>query len=239
MSRLILFIALCISLSGCIGQNTKSDKNYCNCTDALFTENDSIPILEYILGSTKVIVCGYKHNFLEGIEVGKQLSNGNLYGNGYEVFVCKDSGVNRVYSRGEYYLELISPLEDTLKITRLTMIPQPTSLMSDWTPMIAFRLFEQDQMIKMDTLFVFPIEKYSQDFIMHHGDEVNRLKKEDGAGLYKEHLIGYAFIKAVKEPEHYSKLLKTLGPFDGYLGPIYRDMLWYFDIFYKNHAPDN
>ena len=147
--------------------------------------------------------------------------------------------MKQIFIVGEYYLDLIVSLQDTLVINRLMPMPQDKNLTYEWTPMIAFRLYKENQSIKTDTIFVFSLEKYNQEFLDHFNNVIISLEEEDYAGQYEGYLIDYTFIKAVKDPDKYSESLKSLGTFDGYLGPIYRDMLLYFDIYYRNKKNNN
>ncbi len=212
----------------------------CECIDYGFSQKGESPLLIHSFGTSKIMVCGYHIEYDENITIEKSLQDSNLYASGFVVFNCSGSETIPLFEDGEYYLDLIKPKSEELEIVRLMRMPQDKSLKYEWTQVLSIRFFEQNGLIKTDSSFVLPLETYNQDFLKHFKSEIDRVKNDSTDKLnYRDYLIDYYFIQAVKNPEKYSKKLKSIGPFDGYLGPIYRDVLKYYELFERENTVSN
>jgi len=212
----------------------------CECIDYGFSQKGEPPLLTHKIGTSKIIVCGYRGEYEENITLGESLQDSSFYVSGFVVFNCSGSETIQLFKDGEYYLDIIKPKSKELEIVRLMRMPRDKSLKYKWTQVLSIRFFEQNGLIKTDSSFVLPLDTYNQDFLKYFKSEIDRVKNDSTDKLnYPDYLIDYCFIQAVKNPEKYSKKLKSIGPFDGYLGPIYRDILKYYELFEKENTVGN
>lgn len=213
--------------------------NECDCIDYLFSQEGESPLLIQKIGASKIIICGYRHDYDEYITLGERLSDSSFYVSGFVVFDCSGSETTQLFEDGEYYLHIIKPKPKELEIVRLLRMPRDKSLKYKWTEILSIRFFEQNGIIKSDSSFVLTTNIYDQDFLKYFKSEIDRVKNDSTKKLnYYDYLIDYCLIQAVKNPEKYSDKLKSIGPFDGYLGPIYRDVLEYYELFEKEYKKD-
>ncbi|MDA8956436.1 hypothetical protein N9H19_02330 [Flavobacteriales bacterium] len=214
--------------------------NECGCIDYAFSQKEEPPLLTHKIGNSKITVCGYRGEYEDKITLGEILPDSSFYASGFVVFNCSGSEPTSIFMDGEYYLDLIKPKLEELEIVRLMKMPRDTSLKYEWTEVLSIRVFEQNGLIKTDSSFVLPVNSYNQDFLKHFKSEIDRMKNDTKGKInYPDYLIDYYFIQAVKNPEKYSKKFKSIGPFDGYLGPIYRDALKYYELFEKENTVGN
>lgn len=220
------------SIDTIITENEKVKLKECECIDYNFSQKGEPPLLTHKIGTSKIIVCGYRHETDENIILGEILPDSSLYVSGFVVFLCSGSETIKLFQNGEYYMDIIKPKYNEIEIVRLIRMPQDKSLKYNWTEVISVRLFEDNGIIKSDSSFVLPIDAYNNDFLKYFKSEIDRVKNDSTKILsYYDYLISYYFIKAVKNPLKYSEKLRAIGPFDGYLGPIYRDVLDYYKLF--------
>jgi len=214
--------------------------NECGCIDYAFSQKEEPPLLTHKIGNSKITVCGYRGEYEDKITLGEILPDSSFYASGFVVFNCSGSEPTSIFMDGEYYLDLIKPKQKELEIVRLMKMPRDTSLKYEWIEVLSIRVFEQNGLIKTDSSFVFPVDSYNQSFLKHFKSEIDRMKNDTKEKInYPDYLIDYYFIQAVKNPERYSKKFKSIGPFDGYLGPIYRDALKYYELFEKENTVGN
>lgn len=212
----------------------------CGCIDYAFSQKEEPSLLTHKIGNSKIIVCGYRGEYEGKITLGEILPDSSFYVSGFVVFNCSGSEPTSIFIDGEYYLDIIKPKPEELEIVRLKKMPIDTSLKYEWTEVISIRIFEQNGLIKTDSSFVLPVDSYNQDFLNHFKSEIDRMKNDTKGKInYRDYLIDYNFIQAIKNPEKYSKNIKSIGPFDGYSGPIYRDALKYYELFEKENTVGN
>lgn len=262
--RQILLIIITLSIFSCVHKNSEKKEivhnektsikieksitteneivkeNECECIDYAFSQKGEPPLLTHKIGTSKIIVCGYRGEYEDNITLGEKLQDSSFYASGFELFSCSGSETIQLFENGEYYLDIIKPKSEELEIVRLMRMPRDKSLKYKWTQVLSIRFFEQNGLIKTDSSFVLPINTYNQDFLKYFKSEIDRVKNDSSEKLkYPDYLIDYSFIQAVKNPKKYSKKLKSIGPFDGYLGPIYRDVLKYYELFEKENTVGN
>lgn len=262
--RQLLLLIISISILSCNSKNSKKEEvlktdnntavsidttileqelkkvKECGCIDYAFSQKEEPPLLTHKIGNSKIIVCGYRGEYEDEITLGEILPDSSFYVSGFVVFNYSGSEAIPIFEDGEYYLDIIKPKLEELEIVRLKKMPRDKSLKYEWTEILSIRIFEQNGLIKTDSSFVFPVDSYNQDFLKYFKSEIDRVKNDlKGKFNYPEYLIDYNFIQAVKNPEKYSKKLKSIGPFDGYLGPIYRDILKYYELFEKENTVGN
>lgn len=205
----------------------------CECIDYHFSQKGQEPLLMHNLGSTKIIVCGYIGKYEWGITLGERLPDSSFYVSGFNLFSCTESGIDHLFENGEYYLNKIVPKPNQIEVIRLRRMPVSKKLDYDWTEIISIKIHKVNQQIKVDSSFVLSVDLYDQEFIDYFKSEISKLENDPTIDQtnYLEYLIDYSFIQAVINPKEYGQILHGLGPFDGYLGPLYRDILMYYKIF--------
>jgi len=205
----------------------------CECIDYHFSQKGQEPLLTHYLGSTKIIVCGYIGKYEWDITLGERLPDSSFYVSGFNIFSCTDSGIDHLFENGEYYLNRILPKPNQLEVVRLRRMPVSKKLDYEWTDIISIKFHEGNQELKVDSSFVLSVDLYDQEFLNYFKSEISKLENDATKDQtnYLEYLIDYSFIQAVINPKEHGHILNSLGPFDGYLGPLYRDILMYYKIF--------
>ena len=247
--KLIIIILLTFSITS-FGQ-TISDKkktnerittleNDCACIDYMFSQSGELPLLTQNIGDAKIIVCGYRGEYGDKIVLGKKLQDSSFYASGFEVFHCTNYELKQIFEDGEYYIDLIKSHSNYFEIIRLMQFPNGKKLNYELTPVLSIKIIEKNNTIKIDSSFVFPYDNYDKDFLDLFESELDRVKNDSVEYIkYNDYLIDYLFIQAIGNPKKYSGKLKSIGPFDGYLGPIYRDILEYYKLFEKENTVGN
>ncbi len=206
----------------------------CKCIDYHFSQANEDPILINEIDSISFLICGYKGVTDYNLQIGKLREDSSFYVRGFNIFICTDSEIMPLYEDSEYYINLIKPGINQLVVNRVIRMPTGKGIEYDWKEITSLRFYYSNGEIKRDKYFIMSTEHYNDEFLKFFHKTIEYEKNDPTiSGNYYEHLIDYYFIQAIKEPIKYENKLKNLGPFDGYLGPIYRDILEYYELFKK------
>lgn len=193
-------------------------------------------ILRHMIGDRNLVVCGYldndpNNNCISDLEYDFGLLH---------IFDCSTLPIKLVYSGdGIPYKDKVMLKPDTLIIERLIQMPTDTTLVYNYLPVISTEILNDRGMLKKHVSFVFPYEKFEEEFLNYLKDQINLARNDSVSFKYHDLLLHYIFIMAVINPAEYAVKLKSPKTttdiiIDGYTAIIYIELLEYYKLFEEN-----
>ncbi|MCU4175783.1 hypothetical protein [Carboxylicivirga sp. N1Y90] len=210
--------------------NLDSLKINCKCIESFFSSPGE-PIIEVHKQNFRFIVCGYSANeIIDTIVSGYKYPDSSVYFRGFEIFECNSA--TRILQSYEYHIDKITHENGQLKISRCLELPIGKKGKYELAPVFTINLLTKDNTINLDTVFSLNLSSISEQRL----DSVanNWLKYK-----YPEDEIYNTMILAISRYPTFNKKFKNLGPFDGYLGPLYNYAKEYFQIFEDEQMKKN
>lgn len=201
----------------------------CKCIDNFFSSSLYAPFVYSKIGEYTVAFCGLigKDYDLDSL-ARKANNNAGFKRTGYEIILCsKDSSI---YVVGEYYLDSIQLFDNHFELFRLSDFPVDSTMEYQNIPLLEFHFTESNGKLKIDTTIAIP-PKFTTDSYLEQIKKLVEENKADSLKTTKYHdlKLHYLFLKAVSN-DAFKEEFKSSGPYDGYMGPIFRDFKSYLDL---------
>lgn|GEM_PF-1863320 len=214
-------------------QNSTVSKAECKCIDHRFSSSKFIPIATSTIDNIPVAFCGYSSKGSEYLEeYGILKSDSSFIGIGYEVIDC--STQKSIFDEGEYYTDSIKINVNGFEIFRLAHIVNPNGNFGNLIPVIQFNFSKSKQGFQLDTLFAFPEKYFSDGYIQQVKTHIDSLENSELEKYeFVEFKMELLFLKALNDINQLDKFLNS-GPYNGYLGPLFRDFCYYAKMRWEN-----
>src|SRR5690554_897925 len=223
---LILLTFYSCSRKDCSNQTAEKEIEVsCKCIDGTFSSSKEEPIANSRIGEKKVVFCGIKGEYYELDTADTTQENFGFKRTGFDIIQCSNDSV--LFVVGEYYTDSIHISEEGFKHFRLTHFPKVKGLKYEPTTLLEFHFRETSDGITIDTFIALPNRFFDEEYLNDLANLVGFYKGDTtDTSKYHDLKLHYLFLRAISD-EKFKKEFISSGPYDGYMGPIFRDFKSY------------
>lgn len=197
----------------------------CKCVDGAFSSKNDSPIAYSRIGKIRVMFCGYKGEYYELDSMENAQNNFGFKCTGFEIIQCSNDSV--LFVVGEYYTDSIRVSEEGFKHFRLSHFPKAKNIEYEPTTLLEYQYKETHDGIRIDTLIALPTKYFQKKYLNELADLVEFYKNDTtDTSKYHDLKLHYLFLRAVSDEKFKEEFISS-GPYDGYMGPIFRDFKSY------------
>ncbi|EON78929.1 hypothetical protein ADIS_0522 [Lunatimonas lonarensis] len=197
----------------------------CNCVDGVFSSRNALPIAHSRIGKILVIFCGYKGDYYELDSIDNTQNNFGFKRTAFEIIQCSNDSVLVVVE--EYYTDSIRVSDEGFKHFRLSHFPKAENLEYEPTTLLEYQYKETQDGIGIDTLIALPPKFFQQKYLNELVGLVEFYKNDTtDTSKYYDLKLHYLFLRALSDEKFMGEFISS-GPYDGYMGPVFRDFKSY------------
>jgi hypothetical protein len=230
-TQIILIYFLTLTVGSVFGQvvNNDTHSTACKCIEGSFSSSSKHPIATVRQGEHEFAFCGYtseasKHER----DFGFLRLDSSFLLVGFELIDCKNG--TSIFEEGEYYTDSVKFTDDGFELFRLTNLPNPSGGKYVSVPVIEFKFTRKESGFTVDTSFALTEVYYQDNYLEHLEKNLTALKTNQSMTMEAKDLeLHFLFLKAVSDKKYAADFLNS-APYDGYMGPIFRDYISYLNL---------